>query len=376
MSQRDFYEVLGVARDASEDEIKRAYRKLALQYHPDRNPDNPEAEQKFKEAAEAYDALRDPERRANYDRYGTPDPFGNGFGGGFSNAEDIFSQFSDIFGDLFGFGGRRGGGPRPQAGADLRYNLTISFRQAAKGAEVPITIPRHVTCDECDGSGAAPGTQRESCKHCGGSGQVRHSQGFFQISVPCTACGGQGFTIPHPCPKCKGQGVVQQQRELTVRIPAGVYNGARLRLRNEGEAGVHGGPPGDLYVVLRVEEDKTFARQGQDLVYTATVSFPQAALGVRIEVPSLEEEPLDLEVPKGTQSGAVFRLTGKGLPYPGEKRVGDLLVEVRVETPTKLNEEQERLLREFEKATKAKEKTLSGKVKKAVHKFGKAMGMD
>lgn len=372
MSQRDFYEVLGVARDASDEDIKRAYRKLALQYHPDRNPDNPEAEQKFKEAAEAYDALRDPERRANYDRYGSPDPFGHG--GGFSNAEDIFSQFSDIFGDLFGFSARSRG-PRAEVGADLRYNLTISFRQAAKGAEVPISIPRHVPCDECEGTGAAKGTKAETCKQCGGSGQVRHSQGFFQISVPCAACGGKGYTIPHPCPKCKGQGIVQQKRDLTVRIPAGVYDGARLRLRGEGELGAHGGPPGDLYVVLRVEEDKTFARQGQDLVYTATISFPQAALGVRIEVPGLDES-LDLEIPKGTQSGSVFRLGGKGLPYPGEKRVGDLLVEVRVQTPTKLNEEQERLLREFEKLTQDQEKSLSGKVKKAMHKFGKAMGMD
>ena len=250
MSQRDFYEVLGVARDASEEDIKRAYRKLALQYHPDRNPDNPEAEQKFKEAAEAYDALRDPERRANYDRYGSPDPFGHG--GGFSSADDIFSQFSDIFGDLFGFSARSRG-PRPEAGADLRYNLTISFQQAAKGAEVPISIPRHVPCDECEGTGAAKGTKPETCKQCGGSGLVRHAQGFFQISVPCAACGGQGFTIPHPCPKCKGQGIIQQKRDLTVRIPAGVYDGARLRLRGEGELGVHGGQqePADQGAVPR-----------------------------------------------------------------------------------------------------------------------------
>lgn len=379
MSTRiDFYEVLGVTRTSSEEEIKRAYRKLALQYHPDRNPDNPEAEQKFKEAAEAYDCLRDPERRANYDRYGSADPFGSGgFGGGFSNADDIFSQFSDIFGDLFGFGGGARGrrGPRPTAGADLRYNMTISFRQAAKGAEVPITIPRQVPCEECEGSGAAPGTSRETCKQCGGSGQVRHTQGFFQVSVPCAACGGQGETIANPCPRCKGKGSVQQSRELTVRIPAGVYDNARLRLRGEGELGTYGGPPGDLYVVLRVEEDKTFDRQGQDLIYSTKISFPQAALGVRVKVPGLDEE-LDLEIPKGTQSGKVFRLTGQGLPYPGENRIGDLLVEVRVETPTGLNAEQEELLRRFEELTKKQEKTISGKVKKAMNKLGKAMGMD
>ncbi|HJB64947.1 MAG TPA: molecular chaperone DnaJ [Candidatus Mailhella merdavium] len=372
MSQRDFYEVLGVARNASAEEIKHAYRKLALQYHPDRNPDDPEAEQKFKEAAEAYDTLRDPERRANYDRYGTADPFGAGRGG-FSSAEDIFSQFGDIFGDLFGFGARtRGGGPRPEAGADLRYNMKISFRQAASGTEVPIKIPRHEECEDCHGKGTAPGTNTEPCKQCGGSGQVRHSQGFFQISVPCGACGGLGYTIPHPCPKCKGKGTILKNHELNVRIPAGVYTGARLRLRGEGEAGVHGGPPGDLYVVLTVEDDKTFERDGQNLIYTTEISFPQAALGARIEVPTLDD-PIELDIPKGTQSGAVFRLQGKGLPYPGEQRKGDLLIEVRVLTPTKLSEDQIRILKEFEEATKAKDSGIAGKVKKAMNKIGKAV---
>lgn len=374
MSQRDYYEILGVARNASEDDIKRAYRKLALQYHPDRNPDNPEAELKFKEAAEAYDALRDPERRANYDRYGTPDPFGSGRGG-FSNADDIFSQFSDIFGDLFGFGARTNRGPRPTTGADLRYNLTISFQQAAKGDEVSITVPRMVECDECRGSGATPGTSPETCKQCGGSGQLRHSQGFFQINVVCTACGGRGKVISKPCPKCAGRGMIQQKRALTVRIPAGVYDGARLRLRGEGELGAHGGHPGDLYVVLRVEEDKTYTRDGQNLIYTTTISFPEAALGVRVAVPGLDEQ-LDIDIPKGTQSGTILRLTGKGLPYPGEKRIGDLLVEVIVETPTGLNDEQINLLEDFNRLTKSRDKTISGKVKKVMHKFGKAMGGD
>ncbi len=367
MSQQDYYQVLGVSRDASEDEIKKAYRKLALQYHPDRNPDNPEAEQKFKEAAEAYDALRDPERRANYDRYGTTDPFGNGFGG-FSSTDDIFAQFSDIFGDLFGFSSRRG--PRAQQGADLRYNLNISFLQAARGAEVPISVPKNVTCQECQGTGAAAGTSRETCAKCGGSGQLRHTQGFFQMAVPCGACGGQGFTLPHPCPKCRGRGLVQETRELTVRIPAGVNTGARLRLRREGEAGINGGPEGDLYVVLTVEEDDVFERQGQDLVYRATITFPQAALGHRITIPPLDTpdsknkkkgkqeeavhdvfaEPTELEIPRGTQSSAVFRVPGKGLPYIGEKRVGDMLVQVIVQTPTKLSDEAERLLKELDVA--------------------------
>lgn len=222
MAQRDYYEVLGVARDASEDEIKRAYRKMALQNHPDHNPDNPEAEQRFKEAAEAYEVLRDPERRARYDQFGHAGVGNNGDFGGFGSAEDIFAHFGDIFGDMFGFsmgGGTRRGGPRPTAGADLRYNLNITFAQAARGAEITLNIPRMVTCGECHGSGAAPGTSRETCRQCGGSGQVRNSQGFFQFVVPCPTCHGEGYTISKPCPKCRGKGQVQETRELSVRIP-------------------------------------------------------------------------------------------------------------------------------------------------------------
>ena len=370
MSQRDYYEILGVAKDASEDEIKRAYRKLALKYHPDHNPDNPEAEQKFKEAAEAYDVLRNPERRANYDRFGTADPSGMG-GAGFTNAEDIFSQFGDIFGDIFGFGGHaRSRGPRPQQGDDLRYNLTISFREAAKGTEKPIRVPRHMECPECGGSGAAKGSARETCKQCGGSGQVAMRQGFMQFVQPCPTCHGRGYTIPKPCPKCKGEGIVETVRELSVRIPAGVYDGARLRLRGEGEMGIHGGPNGDLYVVLHVEDDDVFERDDQNLIYTATITFPQAALGTRIQIPSLNEgETLDLDIPKGTQSGKVFTIRGKGLKFPGQNRMGDLLVQVVVKTPTKLSSKQEELLREFEKLSEEQGKGIFDKVKKA-------MGMD
>ncbi|MDR2695260.1 MAG: molecular chaperone DnaJ [Deltaproteobacteria bacterium] len=369
MNLRCYYEVLEVSREASEDEIKRAYRKLAMQHHPDRNPDDPGAERKFKEAAEAYDILRDPERRARYDRFGHAGVQQGAGMGGFSSAEDIFVHFSDIFGDLFGFAGARGGGPRPTPGPDLRYNLKVSFKQAATGAEIPLKLPRRVTCDECGGSGAAPGTKPETCRQCGGSGQIRRSQGFFQIAVSCPVCRGEGKIIVTPCPRCRGEGVLPQMRELTVRVPAGVDTGTRLRLRGEGENGMYGGPPGDLYVVLAVEEDRTFRRQGQDLIHSCKISFPQAALGIRLEVPSLDG-PVALDVPKGTQSGAVLRLKGRGMPYLGQSRNGDLLVEVIVQTPTRLSARQEELLRELDQLLRGEDGPLD-KVKNAAKKIFK-----
>ena len=374
MSQRDYYEVLSVTKSASDDEIKKAYRKLALQHHPDRNPDDAEAESKFKEAAEAYDVLRDADKRARYDRFGHAG-VGNGQGGGFQSNEDIFSHFGDIFGDLFGFsmgGSARGGRNRPQQGSDLRYNLGISFRQAAQGDDVEIKIPRNSTCPECKGSRAAPGTDPETCRACGGAGQVRHNQGFFQISVPCPSCQGQGTTIPNPCPRCKGRGSVQEVRELSVRIPAGVDTGNRLRVRGEGEGGLNGGPNGDLYVVLHVENDDTFTREGQNLLITRQVSFVQATLGDKIEVPTLGD-PITMDIPKGTQSGEIFRISGKGLPFPGRNANGDLLVELKVMTPTSVNSRQEELLREFAEIDEHKPLT---KAKKIIKKVGKAMGID
>lgn len=373
MSQRDYYEVLGVSRDAGQDEIKRAYRKKALQYHPDHNPDNPEAEQMFKEAAEAYDVLRDEQKRSRYDQFGHAGVNGNGFGGGFHNTEDIFGQFGDIFSDLFGFSsGASSRGPRAYAGADLRYNLSVSFQQAAKGDEVTLKIPKKVTCDECEGSGAAPGTQPERCAHCGGAGQVRQSQGLFSISMPCPVCNGTGQVIANPCAKCRGAGIVQEVKELSVRIPAGVDTGNRLRLRGEGEPGVHGGPPGDLYVVISVEEDKTFRRHGQDLLYTVEIGFVQAALGDKVEVPTLDE-PIVIDIPKGTQSGEVFRMAEYGMPSLGYGSAGDLLVEVKVVTPTKLTKQQEELLEEF---VRLEEEKVSSKVKSMFSKAKKAMGVD
>ena len=351
MSKRDYYEVLGVNKDASPDEIKKAYRTLAMKYHPDRNPDDPEAEAMFKEAAESYEVLRDTEKRAKYDRFGHAGMSNNGFDGFHSN-DDIFSAFGDIFGDIFGFGGGSQG-PRPQAGADLRYNLTVSFRDAARGMEAKLNIPKKETCDQCSGSGAEPGTSAERCQHCNGQGQVYQTQSFFRIAVACPVCHGRGEIIAHPCSKCRGRGVVSINKELKVRIPAGVDNGSRLRLRGEGEPGENGGPSGDLYVVIYVEEDKVFKRQDQDLIISTEITFVQAALGVRIDIPTLDD-PVPMDIPRGTQSGTVLRLKGMGIPYLNTNHNGDLLVEVKVITPARLSKRQEELLREFEQLDKDK----------------------
>lgn len=359
MSKRDYYEVLGVGREASQDEVKSAYRKLAFKYHPDRNQDDPDAETRFKEAAEAYEVLGDAEKRQTYDRFGHDGLNGNGYSG-FSNNEDIFGAFSDIFGEVFGFSSAgRGGANRPRAGADLRYNLEVTFRQAAKGAEVDITVPVEQECPTCDGSGAAPGSTPETCSQCGGAGTMQQAQGFFRISVTCPQCRGAGQMISDPCSECMGRGSVIRDKDLKVRIPAGVDNNSRLRLRGEGEGGINGGPPGDLYVVILVQPDDVFDRQGQNLVISREISFVEAALGHRLEVPTLDD-PVNLDIPKGTQSGEVFRLRGLGLPHLGSAHNGDLLVEVRVKTPTNINKQQEELLREFAEIEASK---LSNKAK-------------
>lgn len=372
MSERDYYEVLEVSRQASQDQIKQAYRKMAMRYHPDRNPDDMEAEVKFREAAEAYEILGDPEKRARYDRFGHAGVNTGGQGPGFGSAEDIFSHFSDIFGDLFGFSQAGRGRPRPQAGADLRYDLGITFEQAARGAEISLKLPKHVVCPDCEGTGSAKGAKVETCSQCHGTGQVRRSQGFFQLAMACPACGGAGKRITKPCPRCMGDGIVEDMREILVRIPAGVDNGTRLRVRNEGEPGYNGGPAGDLYVALRVEQDPRWKRDGANLIYNLEITFPQAALGHRVEIPGLDGK-LSLDIPKGTQGGAILRLAGQGMPIPGRSQKGDMLVSVKVRTPTNLNAKQQELLREFEKAG---ENGAFAKMKKAARKIGKAMGLD
>ena len=370
MIERDYYEILGVSRTANETEIRQAYRKLAMRYHPDRNPDDADAAVKFREAAEAYEVLRDPEKRSRYDRFGRAGFEGLG-NAGFGSAEDIFAHFSDIFGDLFGFATSHSG-PRPEAGADLRYNLTISFSQAAHGDEVSLELPKRVSCPDCKGSGAALDAKVETCRQCRGTGQMRRNQGFFQIAMPCTACHGTGQTISRPCPRCKGDGLVHDTREILVRIPAGVDTGTRLRVRNEGEPGLHGGPAGDLYVVLTVERDPRWKREGPNLIYSQEITFVQAALGHKVEVPGLDGE-LALEIPKGTQSGAILTIPGEGMPYPGRKQRGDMLVAIRVLTPTNLNERQEELLREFEEAG---DTGFFATLKEGARKIGKAIGLD
>ncbi len=350
MSKRDYYEVLAVSREATEQEIKSAYRKLALKHHPDRNPGDKAAEERFKEAAEAYAVLADGEKRAAYDRFGHAG-VSSTTGAGFDPT--IFADFGDIFGglrDIFGFGDIFGGGRRggPQRGSDLRYDLEISFEESARGIETGIQIPRQEQCETCRGSGAAPGSAPSVCPHCSGRGQIRYQQGFFTVAQTCRQCGGAGRVITKPCPECHGNGVIARQRKLTVKIPAGIASGQRLRLQNEGEAGSAGGPPGDLYVVVHVQESSVFQREGDDLFCRVPITFPIAALGGEVKVPTLDGHET-LAVPEGTQSGHVFRLRAKGMPSVTGRGRGDLHVAVDVSTPKKLTRDQRQLLEQLAK---------------------------
>ena len=350
MAKRDFYEVLGINRDASEDEIKKAYRKLAMKHHPDRNPDNPKAEEHFKEAKEAYEVLSDPQKRPAYDQYGHAgvDPQAGGFGpGGPGNMGGFADAFSDIFGDIFG--GGRGGGGRGGVyrGADLRYNLEISLEDAARGTETRIRIPTMEQCEACDGSGAKKGTAPATCPTCHGHGQVRMQQGFFSIQQTCPKCHGSGRFVADPCQTCHGAGRVKQHKTLSVKIPAGVDEGDRIRLSGEGEHGVGGGPAGDLYVQIHIKPHQVFQRDHDDLHCEMPVSFTIAALGGEIEIPTLDGLA-KIKIPAETQSGKVFRLRGKGIKGVRSHNHGDLMCHVVVETPVNLTERQKELLRELE----------------------------
>jgi len=347
--KRDYYEVLSVQRTASEQEIKSAYRKLAMQYHPDRNPGNPEAEEKFKECTEAYSVLIDSEKRARYDQFGHAG-VSNGAGGfsGFDPAN--FGDFSDIFGDIvsdfFGVNTGRRGGSRVQRGGDARADLNLTFEEAAFGKKTEIKVRRYETCEQCKGSGSAPGKGPTTCSTCGGHGQVRYQQGFFSIARTCPTCQGSGRVVSDPCTKCKGETRVMRERTVPVSVPAGVEDGTRIRYQEQGDFGASGGTAGDLYIVLHVKPHAFFEREGKDLFCSVPISFSQAALGAEITIPTLEGEH-KLKIAEGTQSGTVFRVKGKGVPSIKGGGKGDLHVQVRVQTPAKLTKKQRELLEEL-----------------------------
>ena len=345
----DYYELLTVSRDASDQEIKTAYRKQAMQYHPDRNPNNPEAEEKFKACSEAYSVLSDAEKRAAYDRYGHA-AFSNGGGGGNpfqgGNAQDLGDIFGDLFGEMFNMGGSSGRASRVQRGRDLRYDMTLEFEQAVFGIEKEITIRRSESCTDCKGTGAAKGKAPVTCTQCGGRGQQRFQQGFFSVARTCSVCGGTGTLIVDPCTTCKGETRVQHEHTILVKVPAGVEQDTRIRYQGEGESGKFAGPAGDLYVVLNVKAHKFFERDGDDLHCVMPISFPQAALGTELEIQTLEG-PATIKIPEGTQSGKTFKLRSKGVPHLNSSGKGDLIVEIRVQTPAKLNKQQKDLLRQL-----------------------------
>ncbi|AXI49651.1 MULTISPECIES: molecular chaperone DnaJ [unclassified Sulfitobacter] len=360
MAKRDYYETLGVAKGASADEIKKGYRTKAKELHPDRNADNPNAEAQFKEANEAYEVLKDPEKKAAYDRYGHAafeggmggggGHRGGGFGGG--GQGDFSSAFSDVFDDLFGdfMGGQRGGGGRRAArGADLRYNLGITLEDAYRGMQKSINVPTSVACDSCNGSGSEGGAEPTTCPTCSGMGRVRAQQGFFTVERTCPTCSGMGQIVKNPCKSCRGAGRVEKDRALSVNIPAGVETGTRIRLAGEGEAGMRGGPSGDLYIFIEVQDHKLFERDGPNLFCRVPVSMSTAALGGSIEVPTIDGGRGRVQIPAGSQSGRQMRLRGKGMPPLRGGGTGDMIIELAVETPVNLTSRQKELLQEFEK---------------------------
>lgn len=357
--KRDYYEVLGVSRDADKNELKSKYRKLALKYHPDKNPGDKVAEDKFKEASEAYGVLSDDKKRSIYDQFGHEGLEGtNGFSGS-SGFEDIFSNFGNIFEDFFGFGSESRGRARVQKGSDLRYDMTLEFMEATFGVEKEIDVNKYDLCDQCHGSGCKEGTQPETCSQCQGTGQFIQSQGFFKVKSTCPYCRGKGKSIPHPCSKCVGSGRMEISKKVSVKIPAGVDTGARLRLTGEGEPSPSGGPTGDLYVFIKVKPHKFFQREGIDIICAVDISFIQAALGDEITIPTLKDEK-SLKIPPGTQYGETFRFKGEGIPSLRSGNRGDQIIQVNVKTPTRLSKKQEKLLREFDRLDSEK---ISNKLK-------------
>ena len=380
MAKRDYYEVLGVDKGAGDAELKKAYRKLAMKHHPDRNPDDKEAEKKFKEAGEAYEVLKDPQKRAAYDQMGHSafEGGGGGAGGGFggfggfgggAGAQDFSSMFEDLFGDAFGggggFGGGFGGGARrrqgPARGSDLQFNMTISLEEAFNGKEANIRVPRHEKCDTCDGSGAKAGTSPDTCQSCQGRGEVYMQQGPFRVAQTCPHCGGAGQTIKDKCGDCHGQGRVKKEKDLTVKIPKGVDSDTRIRLSGEGEAGPQGGPAGDLYIFINVKRHNLFQRQSRDLYIDVPVGFADATLGSTLEVPTIDGGKVKITVPEGTQPGQRFRVRGKGMPGINGAGVGDMYVRADIEVPSDLNKKQKAILEEFRDTFKGKKKSKSEK---------------
>jgi len=376
MSKQDFYQTLGIAKNSTDAEIKKAYRRQAMKHHPDRNPGNKASEEKFKEAKEAYEVLSDPRKRSTYDQFGHAGMnTQSGMGGGFNPGD----SFNDIFGDMFGdiFGSRRGQRSNIQRGSDLRYNLTLDLEQAVFGDTIKIKIPSLTTCSPCKGSGAKTGTSRATCQKCDGRGNVRVQQGFFTLQQTCPACRGTGQTIPFPCADCNGSGRVQKNRTISIKIPSGVDNDDRIRLSNEGEAGINGGPAGDLYVDITVREHSIFTREGSNLFCNVPTSFSTAVLGGVVKVPTIDGA-VNLTIPSETQSGKVFRLKGKGITSYRDTRIGDLYCKLQIETPVNLNSKQESLLKQFEESINSSSKNHrphKSSWKKSVKQFFDRLGI-
>jgi len=368
IAKRDYYEILGVDRNAPDDELKASYRKLALKYHPDRNPADKTAEENFKEAAEAYEVLRDPQKRNIYDQFGHQGLEGTGFSG-FGGFEDIFSSFGDIFEDFFGFSTGRRSRTRAQRGSDLRYDISLEFMEGVFGTETEIEIQKMEVCPACKGSACEEGTYQETCSRCEGIGQVSQTQGFFTVRTTCPYCRGKGQTIPHPCSNCRGSGQIKLRKKVAVKIPGGVDSGSRLRLTGEGEPGINGGPPGDLYVFINVKPHEFFKRDDTNIICQIPISFVQAALGDKISIPTLNGKKT-LDIPKGTQPGDLFRFRGEGIPSLRSRRRGDQIIQIMVKTPTNLTKKQESLLKEFKKLESGR---LSNKLKNIL-KNGPAKG--